>query len=486
MIRRFRVILAALAAMLVVSLAVSSVDARVPRARPYHPGGPITLDTNLLSVSGVSAWAIDEYLKAATPLPPLGAAFVEAEQKYGINARFLLAAAVHESSWGKSHIARVKHNLFGYNAYDRDPLRFASAYATFAANIDDTARFIKDMYLTRGGRWWGGQPTLRSMQQFWSSSHRWGINVSRIATSIHLDTLTGRRISFAAPIVSGPLHPGDRASVRLGWVGGAIPTGVEFVATWEPIALDSDLITTGTTRVVTSDPGPVDATAPSITPANLSPAAAGSDGADTIRATIVAAHRVGTETRRIALMVGAPVAPGRYLLDVEMRDSDRRPLPAAERVHIPSVEVRVWGDRAVSYDLEPNHDGDGAVVRITNTGRTMIPATSPHVTSASRDPDAEVARSFVTVTASATDPANPAPLLLITSPLVADLLPGATVTLDVPGIEALTGRTTNWLSVDLIVLGEATWLGPYSSAGAWFSDAPSGHQAQRGRSNQPD
>ena len=333
MTRRFRATLAVLAAMLVVSLAVSSVDARVPRARPYHPGGRITLDTNLLSVSGVSAWAIDQYLKAATPLPPLGAAFVQAEQKYGINARFLLAAAVHESSWGRSHIARVKHNLFGYNAYDRDPLRFASAYATFAANIDDTARFIKDMYLTRGGRWWGGQPTLRSMQQFWSSSHRWGINVSRIATSIHLATLTGRRIRFAAPIVSGPLHPGDRASVRLGWVGGAIPTGVEFVATWEPIALDSDLMTTGTTRVVTGDPGPVEATAPSIAPANPSPAAAGSDGADTIRATIVAARRVGTETRRIALVVAAPVAPGRYLLDVEMRDPTvARCLPPNESI----------------------------------------------------------------------------------------------------------------------------------------------------------
>ena len=92
----------------------------------------------------------------------------------------------------------------------------------------------------------------------------------------------------------------------------------------------------------------------------------------------------------------------------------------------------------------------------------------------------------VTVTASATDPANPTPLLLITSPLVADLLPGATVSLDVPRIEALTGMTTNWLSVDLIVLGDATWLGPYSPAGAWFSDARPGNQGQRGRSSQPD
>ncbi len=484
-LRRLRVTLAVLAAMLVVGLVVPSVDARVPRARPYHAGGPITLDTNLLSASGVSAWAIDEYLKLATPLPPLGVAFVDAEQKYGINARFLLAAAVHESGWGKSYIARAKHNLFGYNAYDRNPLRYASAYATFAANIDDTARFIKDWYLTPGGRWWGGQPTLRSMQQSWSSSHRWGINVSRIATSIHLDSLAGRRITFADPIVSGRLHPGDRASVRLTWVGGAIPAGVEFVATWEAIALDSEAMTTAASRLVTGDPGAIDATAPSIASANPSPVAPGSNALDAIGATTVA-PRVGTGTRPIALVVAAPVAPGRYLLDVEMRDSGRRPLPAAERVDIPSVEVRVWGDRAVSYDLEPSRDGDGAVVQITNTGRTTIPATSPQITPASHDPEAEVARSFVTVTASASDPGNPAPLLLITSTLVTDLLPGATVSIDVPGIEAVTGRTTNWLSVDLIVLGDSTWLVPYSPAGAWFSDAGSAHQGHPGQSNQPD
>ena len=122
---RLRVTLAVIAAMLLVSVVVPSADARVPRARPDHAGGPITLDTNLLSVSGVSAWAIDEYLKAATPLPRLGAAFVDAERKYGVNARFLLAAAVHESSWGRSYISRVKHNLFGYNA-----IRFASRVRT--------------------------------------------------------------------------------------------------------------------------------------------------------------------------------------------------------------------------------------------------------------------------------------------------------------------------------------------------------------------
>jgi len=452
--------LAVLVAALLMTVVVPAVDARMPRATRYHVGGRITLDTNLLSASGVSAWAIDEYLKATTPLPPLGAAFLSAEKKYGVNARFLLAAALHESGWGTSYISRAKHNLFGYNAYDRDPVRYASAYATYAANIDATAKFIKDFYLTRGGRWWGGQPTLRSMQQFWSSSHTWGVGVSRIATSIHLGSIARRSIAFAAPVPSGPLHGGSQARVSLTWTGGAVPKGIGFVAIWKPIELDADVVAaaavqgsaTGATGAVNTDA----AAAPS----------RGSGGP-----TSVAARRVRTANRSITLAVVAPREPGTYLLDVEMRDSGNRPLPAAEQLDIPGVEVQVWGDRAVSYDLEPSLDGTGAVVRITNTGRTAIPAIPSQVSPGPRDPEAPAARSVVTVTASSSNAVNPQPVVLLAAPLTANLPPGASVTFAVPGIEAATGRKTNWLSVNLSVLGDASWLAASSTGGGWFSNA---------------
>ena len=434
---RPRVILAVLAAALLLSFVVPTVDARVPRATRYRVGGPITLDTNLLSKSGVSAWAIDEYLEATTSLPRLGRAFIGAEKKYGVNARFLLAAALHESGWGSSYISRVKHNLFGLNAYDRDPLHHATAFATYAASIDATAEFIKDSYLTPGGRWWGGQPTLRSMQQFWSSSHRWGVGVSRIATSIHLDTISRRSITFAAPVVSDTLHGGSKASVRLTWSGGAIPAGIEFVASWEPIELDAEILG-----------------------ATSSPAVTG-----------VAARRTRTKTRSITLAMATPPDPGTYLLEVEMRDSGRRPLPAADQVDIPGVEVRVWGDRAVSYDFQPSVDGTGAVLRVTNTGREAIPAVLSQVQPEPRDPEAQASRSVVTVTASAGDRVDPDPVLLIAAPLVADLLPGDSVSFDMPAIKAATGRATNWLSISLSVLGDASWLSAHAPVGAWFSDA---------------
>ena len=179
---RPRIVPAIIAAAILMSLLATTVNAGMPHSRRYHVNGPITLDTNLRSRSGVSAWAIDEYLKARTPLPPLGAAFLAAERKHKVNARFLLAAALHESGWGRSAISRVKHNLFGLNAYDRDPLRYASTHRSYAASVKATAKFIAASYLTPGGRWWGGQPTLRSMQQYWSSSGRWGEAVSRIAS----------------------------------------------------------------------------------------------------------------------------------------------------------------------------------------------------------------------------------------------------------------------------------------------------------------
>ncbi|MFN8631956.1 MAG: glucosaminidase domain-containing protein [Chloroflexota bacterium] len=143
----------------------------MPRPSHYRPGGSFTLDTNLLSDSGASAWAINQYLAANTSLPPLGAAFLAAEAKYGVNAKFLLAAAMHESGMGSSAIARIKHNLFGYNAYDRDPL--GTRAPRHVRREHQRHGEVHEGLLPDAERpLVGGAPTLRSMQQFWSSSGR--------------------------------------------------------------------------------------------------------------------------------------------------------------------------------------------------------------------------------------------------------------------------------------------------------------------------
>jgi hypothetical protein len=450
--RPLQTFLTILAVALLMSFAVPAVDAHVPRARHYRVGHAITLDTNLLSTSGASAWAINDYLSATTSLPPLGNAFIAAEARYGVNARFLLAAAMHESAWGTSYIARRKHNLFGYNAFDRDPSRYASAYATYAANIDATAKFIKDFYLTPGGRWWGGAPTLRSMQRFWSSSHRWGIGVSRIASSIHLHTFVGSALEFTTPSVSGGLHGGDKASVELTWAGGTIPAGVEFVARWVPAELDADAVAAVPTPAANAETGAVDGVL-SASPPNP--------------AITTAASRARTMARSITLTVAAPSQPGRYLLEVDMRDTGGGSLPSAQRVRIPGVAVRVWGDRAVSVDVEPSLDGTGAIVRITNTGRLAIPAISSRGETGVDSADPIL--SMVTVTGS-TGSADVAPVTLLSVPLDVDLQPGTSRTFDIPAIASATGRTMNWLAVSLSVLGDPNVLAASLPYGAWISN----------------
>src|SRR4029077_8991425 len=97
---------------------------------------------------------------------------------------------------------------------------------------------------------------------FWSSSHTWGINVSRIATAIHLHALAHRSIRFAAPAVDGPLNGQSQATVRITWTGGAIPAGGGFAATWRTIALDSEIVAGPLVPPIAAGPGLLEALAP--------------------------------------------------------------------------------------------------------------------------------------------------------------------------------------------------------------------------------
>ena len=442
--RRLPTLLAALlTAVVLAGLAAPDVDAALPRARQYHVGGRITLDTNLLSRSGTSAWAIDAYLRANTPLPALGAAFIAAEDRYGINARFLLAAAMHESGWGTSSISRFKHNLFGYNAYDRDPGRYATAFRGYAAGIDAVAKFMREAYLTPGGRWWSGQPTLRAMQRYWSSSGSWGQRVSQIASSLRLATLRGRSIRFSVPTVRSGLNGGERATVKLRWTGGAIPAGIVFRATWVPVTLDAEIVE-GPASTLVAKPR------------------------------TVKARRTSTSAHGITLAVTAPREPGRYQLRIVMLDLRGRPLPRADRIAVPRANVRIWGDRAVSVGMEPGTDGTGLVVRVTNTGRKSIAAMTSRAPSTPDRAEIQAVRTVVTVTATGGSPAGPEPVELLSAPLMDDLAPGASVTFEVPGVGALTRQSASWLSVDLRVYEDPMWLAAYLPVGAWHSGAEVG------------
>lgn len=83
----------------------------------------------------------DTYKDALTKSKLIGKGkfFIEVQEKYNVNALFMLAAAMHESQNGMSANAQTKNNLFGIRVYDGSPHEGA-VYALPENSIDAFAR----------------------------------------------------------------------------------------------------------------------------------------------------------------------------------------------------------------------------------------------------------------------------------------------------------------------------------------------------------
>ncbi|WP_121610995.1 SH3 domain-containing protein [Mesobacillus foraminis] len=96
---------------------------------------------------------IADYVKStgkASVLTGSGQVFINAGNKYGINALYLAAHAIHESGYGTSNISLGKNNLFGFGAYDATPFIGAYRFASVQQSIEYIAREMKATYLNPG------------------------------------------------------------------------------------------------------------------------------------------------------------------------------------------------------------------------------------------------------------------------------------------------------------------------------------------------
>ena len=80
-----------------------------------------------------------------------GATFKAAEQRYGVNALYLVAHSALESAWGRSKIAKDKNNFFGISAYDDSPYTSATKFDNVDSGILGAARWINLRYLHNSG-----------------------------------------------------------------------------------------------------------------------------------------------------------------------------------------------------------------------------------------------------------------------------------------------------------------------------------------------
>lgn len=114
----------------------------------------LTVDTDLRIHSNVTAEEIDRMLEG-TALHGLGYAFVEAEQKYDVNALYMMGLAIVESAWGTSRYAVERYNLYGFQAYDRDPDQ-AKHFDGWYNSTLHVASFLQSHYLTEGAVYFYG------------------------------------------------------------------------------------------------------------------------------------------------------------------------------------------------------------------------------------------------------------------------------------------------------------------------------------------
>ena len=112
-----------------------------------------------------------------------GATFKEAEEHYHINALYLLAHSALESDWGRSNIAKDKHNFFGITAYDTTPYLSAKIFDDVDKGILGATKWIKENYIDRGRTFLGNKASGMNVE--YASDPYWGEKIASVMMKIN-------------------------------------------------------------------------------------------------------------------------------------------------------------------------------------------------------------------------------------------------------------------------------------------------------------
>lgn len=142
---------------------------------------------NLREPSNYSAAELDKIYSMMnlqdSPLAGKGATFKEAEERYGVNALYLMAHSALESAWGRSQIARDKNNFFGIAAYDTSPYLSAKSFDNVDKGILGAAKWIRENYIDYGRDHLGNKAT--GMNVRYASDPYWGEKIASIMMTIN-------------------------------------------------------------------------------------------------------------------------------------------------------------------------------------------------------------------------------------------------------------------------------------------------------------
>lgn len=111
---------------------------------------------DLTSPSNIDSNKLKEMLSTVehSKLPELTDYFIEAENKFGVNAIFLASLASLESFYGNSDKATNKNNLFGFGSNDYNDMTYN--FSSKGTGILYVAEYLKNNYLSEGGKYYLG------------------------------------------------------------------------------------------------------------------------------------------------------------------------------------------------------------------------------------------------------------------------------------------------------------------------------------------
>jgi beta-N-acetylglucosaminidase len=136
---------------------------------------------DLRKPSKVSAQRINDFIKEKHPnslLLNYGSVFLEAQKKYGVNALYLVAHAMVESSWGVSLLAKTKNNIYGQNALDNN-LDAAYSFSSLRECIMYQAKVVRNNWLEPTGNHYNG-PTLIGMNKAYATDKQWASTIGEV------------------------------------------------------------------------------------------------------------------------------------------------------------------------------------------------------------------------------------------------------------------------------------------------------------------
>ena len=142
----------------------------------------------LRSKTNISADIFNSYISKYdnSVMRGTGQTFIDAQNKYGINALLLFAMAAHESANGTSGYATKRNNLFGWNAVDADPNQ-ATSFSSVAMCVNEQAGVnLRGFVDVTDGRFFSSSLGNKGsgLNVKYASDPYWGMEIASIAYQI--------------------------------------------------------------------------------------------------------------------------------------------------------------------------------------------------------------------------------------------------------------------------------------------------------------